>query len=177
MVDNSLTAEAVLEFERVLQLHILAGRGLDQILKPVRDFCEIHGWDWFTAGTRPDFNRRCAYVVHAYSYGIYSNQRLEQLAEMDLWVYRAAPDDCPDHCDDLDGIALSKSHPFWQSCYPPLRPTCSCYVVGARSEKSAARLGGLIGKEPPAWTIAFDGSYTMETLLHDVISDRVPIGD
>lgn len=177
MSDVTLSPETLLEFEKIVFHNVTSGQGLQEVLKPAREFCEEQGWDWFTAGKKADFNRRFGYVYRAYSSGIYANQRQEQHADMTMWVYKADPFDCPDHADDLGGLILPRDHGFWGRCYPPIRPTCSCYVVGARTEQGAVRLGGKIGKEPPAWATDFDGSFTFETLVYDVLRDNLPSDD
>lgn len=177
MSDIMLSPETLLEFEKIVFQNVTSGQGFQQALKPAREFCEAHGWDWFTAGKKADFNRRFGYIYRAYSYGIYANQRHEQITGMAMWVYNADPFDCPDHAADLGGIILPKGHAFWERCYPPIRPTCSCYVVGADTEKGAVLLGGKIGKAPPAWSIDFDGSFTFESLVYDVLTDNLPPED
>lgn len=171
---DALSPEVVLEFEKIVFRHATSGQGLESLLKPAREFCETQGWDWFTAGSEADFNRRFGYIYRAYSYGIHSNSQQQQLADRPFWIYKADPIDCPDHAADLSGLILPKEHDFWERCYPPIGPTCSCYVIGANSENSAARLGGKIGKEPPAWTADYDGSFTIESLLHDVMTNNLP---
>lgn len=177
MAEMILNATAVADFEKLLNLNIAAGYGLQQLLTPIREFCDDHCWDWFTRGKRPEFNRRCAYLYQAYSYGMHSNERRQHLAETELWIYCADTLECPGRHQELDGLILPRAHPFWQNCYPPLDPTCSCYVAGANTERAAARLGGKIGKTPPAWSIDAVHEFTIETLLLDIMNDNLPPHD
>jgi hypothetical protein len=50
----------------------------------------------------------------------------------------------------FDGLFLPPGHAFWRKFYPPSDWGCSCYVVGARSERAAAGLGGKPSKMLPA---------------------------
>lgn len=78
-------------------------------------------------------------------YGQYSDDRREQLLETAwrYWVFL-----CGINCIDrehaaLNGLCVPPSDPFWERYYPPFGPTdCDCYVLGARSDAGAHRLGG-----------------------------------
>lgn len=177
MSKHHLDATTVASFEAFLQKEAAGGDGYESVAKRAQTFFAEHGWEWFTKGTKADFHRRFGYVFGAYSYRLYSVQRHEQLAGLEWWVFKANALDCPDHAAELGGLVLPNGHAFWEHCYPPLRPTCRCYVVGAGNEKGATRLGGIVGKPPPASWPDFDGSYTVETLLHDVINDNMPVDE
>jgi len=52
-----------------------------------------------------------------------------------------------------NGLALPPDHLFWTTHYPPNGWGCHCYVVGARSETGARRLGGDPDKRvDPDWS-------------------------
>jgi hypothetical protein len=80
------------------------------------------------------------------------------LATFPVWVYRhgGSRDPRPQHLA-WDGLTLPADHPFWQTHSPPNGWGCSCYVVGARSEEAARRLGGEPGKALPDGWDARDG--------------------
>lgn len=172
-----LDAKVMLEFERLLQLGALSGRGFEEIGKTARKFCEVYGWDWFTAGTKADFNRRFGYVFSAYSYGIHALERRKQLASFPIWIIKNGVSGCPESHKEFHGLALPQAHPVWERLYPPIVPTCSCYVVGTDNEAGVKRMRGHIGKEPPAWIFDHDSEFSVESLLLDIVNGNIPSDD
>lgn len=105
------------------------------------------------SGLRRD---RIAVLYKAVAAGLYSGQRHRQLieAEFALWVYRTGTSiECADAHLHLDGLSLPPDHSFWHEAFPPNDWGCSCYVVGARSDAGARRLGGNPGRTVPAVAI------------------------
>lgn len=81
----------------------------------------------------------------------YCEQRYNELANFPVWVLRSDPD-CPKEHQSLDGLALSRDHPFWAQHRLPMSATCFCYILGARSDRGVRRLGGDPDKPiPPGW--------------------------
>jgi hypothetical protein len=60
-----------------------------------------------------------------------------------FWIYRHGGSAEPrvQHLG-WDGLILPPDHPFWATHFPPNGWGCSCYVIGARSMRSAIRRGG-----------------------------------
>lgn len=84
----------------------------------------------------------------------YKAKRIAQLHEggFSLWVYRCHDSlSCPDSHAAFDGVVLPPDHPFWALWVPPHKGRCSCGVYGARSDRSARRLGGDPDKPLPTW--------------------------
>lgn len=67
-----------------------------------------------------------------------------------FWVFRHDPD-CQHGHVDLDGLVVPPDETFWVLFYPPASRDCGCYVLGARSERGSARLGGQPQKQIPDW--------------------------
>lgn len=131
-------SEAQLSFERALgELHAL--------------FVSL-GWDWFILSPKAAFNRRAGALLRAWSYERYCAERRAQLHDgsFPFWVFKAG-DDCPITHLELDGIALPPTSEFWNHYGPPIDWECSCHVVGARTEASIDRMGGISGKRLPPW--------------------------
>ena len=178
MMAEDLNADGVVQIEAVLREVVAGGYGAERVLKPIREISEAQGWDWFTGGTKADFNRRCLALFQAYSYGNYSDFRKDQLVEGNFayWIYKADPG-CPANHQALNGVAIAPDQAFWQRYYPPLRDGCSCYVVGASSDRMVARLGGEIGKDLPDPLPQVTTSQSVSELLAAIRSEATPVGE
>lgn len=79
----------------------------------------------------------------------YHAARVRQLEDghFAFWVYRSGS--CSAH-QDLNGLALPPSHPFWLSHTPANGLWCNCYVVGTNTRAGIKRLGGDPDKTLPS---------------------------
>lgn len=145
-----LNRAAIAQAKAILGAMVDEGRGVDAVLAPMRVLAEEQGWLWFGLASRQEFNKKCARLASSYAAYRHSEGRLAQLREGDfaLWVYRA-DEDCGDDHSMLEGLCLRPDHDYWQVAFPPLSLDCGCYVVGARTDRSAERLGGNLGLRPP----------------------------
>jgi len=112
------------------------------------------------------FRQMITRVYRAYSASRYAGERLTQMMEagFSLWVYRSG--DCSHH-RELDGLALPPDHPFWLTYAPPNCPECGCYVIGARHEAGARRLG--------ATSFGLDPDTSSSIRIHPDFKSRPPI--
>lgn len=128
------------------------GQSLGWFQKHMREIASAYGWTAW--GDRADCDRRARVVYKAILSIEHAHRRLQQLRSgaFTIWVYRhGAGLECPDDHEALDGIALPVGHEFWDIWTPPTAYGCACYVVGASSERGAARLGAVAGKALPDW--------------------------
>ncbi|WP_149589805.1 phage head morphogenesis protein [Tabrizicola flagellatus] len=129
------------------------GQGLGWFRKQLRGIVDQHGWaDW---GEKQELDRRALVVYRAILGIVYAEKRLAQLREGGFthWVYRCGdPEgDCSELHQAFDGLVVPQDHEFWDIWSPPNHYLCRCYVVGARNERGAARLGGDPTKPLPDW--------------------------
>ena len=117
---------------------------------------ERRGWHgWTGEGTKRGEAWRTRVIYKTNMSVSYAAGRWAQLkaAGYPLLVYRHGGSRDPriEHLG-WDGLILPFEHPFWVTHAPPNGWGCSCYVLGARSEEGAVRLGGKPGKAlPTAW--------------------------
>lgn len=156
MVAGAQKADLLSDLGAAVDRSIAEGKSLDAFRKDFRAIVEKNGWHGWTgeatAGGRA-WRTRTIYRTNAST--SYSAGRYAQLVAGDfpLWVYRHGGSKEPrlEHLA-LDGICLPPDHEFWTIFYPPSDWGCSCYVLGARSERAARRLGGDPGKKlPDGW--------------------------
>lgn len=150
MNDSDLDAGVVSAFKSLLDDQISSGIGMSKFAEAVVLLCEKNGLEWFLSGTKEEFTARCQFLFQSYSDDLYGQRRRQELIDGDfaLWVFRAEHE-CPDDHLELDGLTLAPGHPFWDAGYPPLEPGCGCFVLGASSNRAAARLGGKPDKVAP----------------------------
>jgi hypothetical protein len=150
-----ISPDAFTELSELLDLH--RDMGAESFIKPFREFCERHGWNWFGLEPKRIFNFNAMQLVAAYGRGRYYDERLRQLQNgaFAFWVFKAEPE-CPDAHIAFNGLALRPDHGFWNRYFPPLGWRCGCYVVGTGSEAGIRRLGGDPDKRPPGWWSRID---------------------
>lgn len=129
------------------------GQSIGWFRKRLRGIVDHHDWaDW---GEKRDFDRRALVVYRSILDIAYAERRLVQLREggCPLWVYCCGDleGDCAEQHRAFDGLVVPHDHDFWDIWAPPSQYFCGCYVVGARTERSAIRLGGDPEKPLPDW--------------------------
>lgn len=156
MVAGAQKADLLSDLAAAVDRTIAEGKSLDAFRKDFKAIVQRHGWHgWTGEGTKGGEAWRTRTIYKTNASTSYSAGRYAQLVERDypLWIYfhGGSKEPRPEH-QALDGICLPPSHPFWKIFYPPSEWGCSCYVVGARSERAARRLGGDPDKKlPDGW--------------------------
>ncbi len=126
--------------------YLRTGQGLDWFRARLKRICEEHDLQCFGYTDRDRFARNSRYLAASFSAQVIRATKLAdlRLAGYPLWVFHACADPAHAH---LDGLYLPPSHGFWRVFIPPLGVDCGCHLSGARSERSAERLGG----DPEKW--------------------------
>jgi len=156
MVAGAQKADLLSDLAAAVDRTIAEGKSLDAFRKDFKAIVQRHGWHgWTGEGTKAGEAWRTRTIYKTNASTSYAAGRYAQLVERDypLWIYfhGGSKEPRPEH-QALDGICLPPSHPFWKIFYPPSEWGCSCYVVGARSERAARRLGGDPDKKlPDGW--------------------------
>ncbi len=155
MVAGAAKADLLNDLAAAVDKAIAEGRGIEEFRKDFRAIVARNGWTgWTGEGSVKGEAWRVKTILSTNSYTSYAAGRHVQLVSGDFafWVYRhgGSKEPRPQHLD-WDGLYLPPGHDFWVIFYPPSDWGCSCYVVGARSERAARRLGG-----DPAKTLAAD---------------------
>lgn len=133
-----------------------SGQSRDRFERDFLLLAEARGWGRFLPEDRQLRRERIAVLYRAIFTALYSHHRRRQLADgaFTVWVYRAGGSlECMEAHGHLDGVSLPPSDPFWREGFPPNDWGCSCYVVGARSEGGARRLGGDPDRLVPTFAI------------------------
>ena len=146
MVASAVKADLLADLGTAVDRTIAEGQTLDWFRKEFRGIVEKRGWHgWTGEGTKGGEAWRTRVIYRTNMATTYAAGRLAQLVEgnFPLWVYRhgASREPREQHLG-WDGLILPPDHPFWQTHAPPNGWGCSCYVLGARSEAGARRLGG-----------------------------------
>lgn len=146
MVAGAMKADLLADLAGAVDSAISEGTGLEAFRSQFRDIVERRGWHgWTGEGTRRGEAWRTRVIYRTNAATTYAAGRWAQLMEAGfaLLVYRhgGSKEPRPEHLA-WDGLTLPPDHEFWASHAPPNGWGCSCYVVGARSEAAAARLGG-----------------------------------
>lgn len=170
-----VSADAIVELVDLLP----EGGSLDRFRAGFRVFVDRHGWDWFPLLPKHEFNHRARLLYIAFHSVRYAAMRLRQLEEGGsvFWVFRAGH--CADH-QILDGVTLPPTDEFWSVYLPPLAWECSCYVTRARSLRAVERLGGIVGKRPPADEVWIDPMWRgpvgpdLLTIIAAIIDGDIP---
>ena len=154
MVAGAVKADLLTDFAAAVDKAISEGRGIDTFRKDFRDIVRRNGWTgWAGEGSVKGEAWRVGVIYRTNMYTSYAAGRMAQLKDekFPFWVYR--------HGSSLEprlvhlgwnGLVLPPAHEFWVQHYPPSDWGCSCYVLGARSEAGARRLGGDPSKKLPA---------------------------
>ena len=153
MVAGAAKADLLTDLAAAVDKAIAEGRGLEEFRRDFRAIVARNGWTgWTGEGSVRGEAWRVGVIYRTNSYTSYAAGRLAQLkaGNFKFWVYRhgGSLEPRPEHLS-WDGLVLPPEHAFWATHYPPSDWGCSCYVVGARSEAGARRLGGDPAKTLP----------------------------
>jgi hypothetical protein len=153
MVAGATKADLLADLGAAVDRAISEGTTLEAFRKDFRAIVERNGWHgWTGESTAAGRAWRTRIIYRTNARTSYAAGRNAQLAEggFPYLVYRhgGSLEPRPHHLS-WDGMVLPADHPFWQTHSPPNGWGCSCYVVGARSEAGARRLGGDMSKQPP----------------------------
>lgn len=154
MVAGATKADLLADLAAAVDKAISEGRGIDEFRRDFRSIVAKNGWTgWTGEGSVRGEAWRVGVIYRTNAYTSYSAGRFAQLTEgnFPLWVYRHGGSLEPrlQHLG-WNGLYLPPTHEFWRWYYPPSDWGCSCYVLGARSEAAARRLGGDPSKKLPA---------------------------
>ena len=128
-------------------------QGLERFRKEIRHLLAEGGHGDIANAFADDFPRVSLRFTQWFGRRQHAGLRHAQLAagKFGFYVYRCySGESCSGRHGELDGIVLPSDHPFWMDHVAPNDWLCACYVLGARSERGAARLGGQLGKIFPA---------------------------
>jgi len=156
MVAGATKADLLVDLASAVDKSISQGTGLETFRKDFREIVARHGWHgWTGEGTKGGEAWRTRVIYRTNAATSFAAGRRAQLEEagFPIWIYRhgGSREPRPEHLA-LDGVALPSDHEFWATHSPPNGWGCSCYVVGARSERGVRRLGGDPGKTlPEGW--------------------------
>lgn len=156
MVAGAMKADLLADLGAAMDKAITEGRGIEEFRRDFRAIVARHGWTgWTGEGSVKGEAWRVGVIFRTNAYTSYAAGRLAQLRSENFpfWVYRhgGSLEPRPMHLS-WNGLILPSGHRFWDTHYPPSDWGCSCYVLGARSEAGARRLGGIPGKQlPDGW--------------------------
>ncbi len=147
MVAGAAKADLLNDLATAVDKAISEGRGLEEFRKDFRAIVKRNGWTgWTGEGSVKGEAWRVKTILRTNARTSYAAGRYAQLVagNFPFWVYRHgdSQEPRPQHILEWNGLVLPPDHPFWQKAYPPSDWGCSCYVLGARSEAGAKRLGG-----------------------------------
>lgn len=153
VVAGALQADLLADLGAAVDRAIAEGTSLETFRQDFRAIVERNGWHgWTGEGTAKGEAWRTRVIYRTNAATSYAAGRMAQLVagNFPLWVYRhgGSRDPRPEHLS-WDGLILPPGHPFWATHAPPNGWGCSCYVIGARSERDAVRKGGKPGLQPP----------------------------
>lgn len=156
MVAGAMKADLLTDLAAAVDRGIAEGTGLEKFRKDFRAIVERNGWHgWTGEDTAAGRAWRTRTIYRTNASTSYAAGRHAQLTagNFAVWVYRHGNAKEPRIIHlHWDGLFLPPSHPFWRWFYPPSGWGCTCYVVGARSERAAIRLGGNPEKKlAPGW--------------------------
>lgn len=154
MVAGASQADLLTDLAAAVDKAIAEGKGIETFRKDFRAIVARNGWTgWTGEGTKQGEAWRVKTILRTNAYTSYAAGRHAQLTSGDypFWVYRHGGSEHPRpfHLNYLNGLVLPPGHALWRKYYPPSDWGCSCYVLGARSERAAVRLGGDLSKTPP----------------------------
>lgn len=156
MVAGAMKADLLADLAAAVDRAVVEGTSLETFRKDFEaavDANDWHGWTGEDTKGGRAWRTRTIYRTNAAT--SYAAGRYAQLTQGNfaLWLYRHgdSKEPRPQHLA-LDGLALPPTHIFWATYYPPSDWGCSCYVLGARSARAVARLGGDPDKKlPEGW--------------------------
>ena len=156
VVAGATKADLLADLAAAVDRSISEGQSLEAFRSDFREIVSRRGWhNWTGEGTVAGeaWRTRVIYTTNART--SYAAGRRAQIREggFAYRVYRhgGSHEPRPQHLG-WDGLTLPSDHPFWDSHAPPNGWGCSCYELGARSERGAQRLGGRPDKAlPEGW--------------------------
>jgi len=154
MVAGAAKADLLNDLAAAIDRSISEGRTLEDFRKDFMATIERTGWKGFTgdeSAARRAWRTRVIYQTNCTT--SYNAGREAQIREggFTYKVYRhndSVSFPRPHHVA-WDGLTLPIDHDFWRTHSPQNGWGCRCYVLGARSERAAKRLGGDPGKDIP----------------------------
>lgn len=156
MVAGAMKADLLADLAAAVDKAVSQGTSLQEFRRDFRQIVETRGWHgWTGEETKRGQAWRTRVIYKTNMATSYAAGRMAQLVGggFSLWVYRhgASLEPRLQHLG-WDGLILPPDHPFWLQHAPPNGWGCSCYVLGARSEAGAVRLGGKPGMVlPDGW--------------------------
>lgn len=146
MVAGAMKADLLADLAGAVDKAIAEGRGIEAFRRDFREIVTRQGWHgWTGEGSRRGEAWRTRVIYRTNMATTYAAGRLAQLVEggFSFWVYRHGGSREPriQHLS-WNGLTLPPEHAWWDTHYPPNGWGCSCFVLGARSEAGARRLGG-----------------------------------
>lgn len=160
MVAGAAKADLLTDLAAAVDKAIAEGRGIEEFRRDFRSVVRRNGWTgWTGEGSVKGEAWRVGVIYRTNAYTSYAAGRFAQLKDGNFafWVYRHGDSQEPrvEHLS-WNGLVLEPGHVFWIRHYPPSAWGCSCYVLGASSERAAKRLGGILSKKLPADWKAID---------------------
>lgn len=153
IVAGATKADLLSDLAGAVDKAIAEGTGLEAFRRDFRQIVERHGWHgWTGEDSAAGRAWRTRVIYRTNMSTTYAAGRLAQLREgkFAFWVYRHGASREPRIVHlSWNGLVLAPDHAFWAAHYPPSDWGCSCYVIGARSEAGARRVGGDPGKPLP----------------------------
>lgn len=145
-VAGATKADLLTDLAAAMDRPISEGKSIGAFRKDFRAIAERRGWHgWTGEGTKHGELWRTRVIYTTNMSTAYAAGRYQQLREagFDQWIYKhsGAAEPRPQHLA-WDGLTLPADHPFWDTHGPKNGWGCECYVVGARSDRGAKRLGG-----------------------------------
>ncbi|MEW6427319.1 MAG: phage minor head protein [Thermodesulfobacteriota bacterium] len=157
MVAGAMKADLLADLAAAADRSISEGQSLEAFRNDFMATVERRGWVGFTGDESPARRAWRTRVIYQTNCATsYAAGRLAQLKEggFPIWVYHHSDSVTyprPEHVA-WGGLTLPADHPFWRTHYPPSAWGCHCYVLGARSDRGARRLGGDPGRQlPDGW--------------------------
>jgi len=153
MVAGAQKADLLADLAAAVDKAISQGTSLEEFRRDFRATVTRRGWHgWTGEGSTRGEAWRTRVIYRTNIATSYAAGRMAQLIEGNFafWVYRHGGSSEPRVIHlGWDGLVLPPDHPFWVTHGPPNGWGCSCYVVGARTEAGARRLGGDPDKRLP----------------------------
>ncbi|MBM2294698.1 virion morphogenesis protein [Sulfitobacter pseudonitzschiae] len=153
VVAGATKADLLADLGKAVDAAIAEGESLEQFRGRFREIVKTRGWHgWTGEGTKGGEAWRTKVIYRTNMATSYAAGRRAQLisGNYPFWVYRHGGSENPrlTHLS-WDGLVLPPDHPFWITHTPVNDWGCSCYILGARSERAARRLGGDPDKKLP----------------------------
>jgi len=157
MVAGAEKADLLADLAAAVDRAIAEGTGGAAFRRDFRDIVQRRGWhNWTGEGSQAGENWRTRVIYQTNMSTSYAAGRVAQLRQggFKYWIYRH--NDSVSHPRPLhqawNGITRPANDPFWKTHGTPNGWGCRCYILGARSDAGARRLGGDPSKSlDPAW--------------------------